>query len=691
MSKQSKQGSNNVLITTKLYQGSNHPTDLISINESHGGNTRTTYFDYDYSAGNGVYTITVTDPAGNETSKTTDGLGNLISATDDGGAISYEYNNRNQIKEIRVNGDVAATMTYDNYGFQNSLNDRDAGLIVYEYNNFNQLKTQTDARQSVTTIDYNDPLGRITSKTVNSGSSNYVYSYAYVQTGNNGVNQLQNVSVTGPSGTFSEINTYDYLGRILSFEQVSDGQALTTNCSYDVSNNIETTTFPGGFKIKNEYTNKGFLKKILNLENNFLIWETVETNDFGQIREYKQGFQPMTSIIEYDHFGYAKRFFTPGVQDLNMEFNLQSGNLNWREDLSNGRNLKEEFTYGVLDRLESSTVTSPVVLPHVSVSYNTTNGSIVSKSDAGSFSDYSVAHKNAVENIYGFTSNIPVQQQDLTYTPFNKVKTIEEGDNALVLKYGQDDQRKVVDFYNQGNLIHKRYYHPNYEKEIDGNLTREINYIQGPNGICAMHIVENGVANTHYVFKDHLGSVLKLTDEYGSVIAEQNFDAWGRKRNPADWTYSSVTSSPLLYRGFTGHEHLPQFNLINMNGRMYDPVLGLMLSPDNFVQEHRTLNYNRYSYCVNNPLKYVDKDGNYFIIDDIAAMAIGGGMNLYNAFQAGKVHSFWEGAAYFSAGAIGAEVGLYAGPAAGFAVGGLLTVGADFGFGNVATDNKGNI
>ena len=34
-------------------------------------------------------------------------------------------------------------------------------------------------------------------------------------------------------------------------------------------------------------------------------------------------------------------------------------------------------------------------------------------------------------------------------------------------------------------------------------------------------------------------------------------------------------------RGFTSHEHLPEFGLINMNGRMYDPVLGRFLSPDN--------------------------------------------------------------------------------------------------------------
>jgi len=47
-----------------------------------------------------------------------------------------------------------------------------------------------------------------------------------------------------------------------------------------------------------------------------------------------------------------------------------------------------------------------------------------------------------------------------------------------------------------------------------------------------------------------------------------------------------------------------------MNGRMYDPRLGRFLSPDPFVQApSNPQNYNRYSYCLNNPLKYTDPEG----------------------------------------------------------------------------------
>ncbi len=66
----------------------------------------------------------------------------------------------------------------------------------------------------------------------------------------------------------------------------------------------------------------------------------------------------------------------------------------------------------------------------------------------------------------------------------------------------------------------------------------------------------------------------------------------------------------LADRGFTGHEYLEDFKLYNMNGRLYDPVVGRFLSPDPYVQDPSfTQSLNRYSYCLNNPLKFTDPTG----------------------------------------------------------------------------------
>jgi len=46
-----------------------------------------------------------------------------------------------------------------------------------------------------------------------------------------------------------------------------------------------------------------------------------------------------------------------------------------------------------------------------------------------------------------------------------------------------------------------------------------------------------------------------------------------------------------------------------MNGRVYDPIIGAFLSPDNYTRSATTQGLNRYSYCLNNPLAYSDPSG----------------------------------------------------------------------------------
>jgi RHS repeat-associated protein len=115
-----------------------------------------------------------------------------------------------------------------------------------------------------------------------------------------------------------------------------------------------------------------------------------------------------------------------------------------------------------------------------------------------------------------------------------------------------------------------------------------------------------------------LGSITHIATSSGSVVQELSYDAWGRLRNPVTQQAYTPGSEPALFlgRGYTGHEHLPWFGLINMNARLYDPALGRFLSPDPFVQAPDfSQNFNRYSYCLNNPFRYTDPSGeNPFLI-----------------------------------------------------------------------------
>ena len=76
----------------------------------------------------------------------------------------------------------------------------------------------------------------------------------------------------------------------------------------------------------------------------------------------------------------------------------------------------------------------------------------------------------------------------------------------------------------------------------------------------------------------------------------ENVFWWGIKFAANDRSYTPDANDLALFadRGFTGHEYLKYFNLYNMNGRMYDPLVGRFISPDPFVQATTsTQNMNR--------------------------------------------------------------------------------------------------
>ena len=156
-----------------------------------------------------------------------------------------------------------------------------------------------------------------------------------------------------------------------------------------------------------------------------------------------------------------------------------------------------------------------------------------------------------------------------------------------------------------------------------------------------------------YLFTDHLGSVVTIVDQNGSEKFRATYDAWGNQ---------TVTRNDIGFRrGYTGHEMLPEFGLINMNGRLYDPQIGRFLSTDNFVQEPwNSQNFNRYSYCLNNPLKYTDPSGELawfvpVIIGAVIGAYTGASIQSHNAAFWNWKSDAWKGA--IAGGIIGAAIG----------------------------------
>jgi RHS repeat-associated protein len=303
------------------------------------------------------------------------------------------------------------------------------------------------------------------------------------------------------------------------------------------------------------------------------------------------------------------------VQDYG--FNYGMGNLMSRKDAM--RNLTETFGYNQ-NRL--------VTYKDANMTYNS-QGNILSKSDAGILTQNE--YQTATITPLGSVATAQARKQEVTYTSSMRPATITENGYQATFSYNADNQRVKMQVKKNGAAYLTRHYLGN-QYEIDDQTvggTKEKLYLGGGYyGAYAVYVKQNGVWKMNYICRDYLGSITHIIDSAEKVVAEYSYDAWGRLRNPATQAVYAPGSEPelLLGRGYTGHEHLSVFGLINMNARLYDPVLGVFLSPDPYVQApDNTMNYNRYAYAMNNPMKYTDPSGEFLIFDSWLSGLFAGG------------------------------------------------------------------
>ena len=105
--------------------------------------------------------------------------------------------------------------------------------------------------------------------------------------------------------------------------------------------------------------------------------------------------------------------------------------------------------------------------------------------------------------------------------------------------------------------------------------TKTLLYINGYTYSSPIVYVKEAVEwKIYYICRDYLGCITHMVNADGSLVQELNYDAWGRLRNPQTQEVYGVSAQPVLKlgRGYTGHEHLLLFGLVNMNACLYDPV-----------------------------------------------------------------------------------------------------------------------
>jgi RHS repeat-associated protein len=569
---------------------------------------------YAYTAG-----TTTTTTNNISSSKTINAFGQLVKATDAGGEITYTYHASGNPETITTNGHTV-TMGYDTKGRQNSLTDPDAGNNTYAYNRLGQLMNMTDGNENATTNTY-DKLGRILTTSTVAGAgvagagSTRTLTYEYYSASPH-LGYLKKVT-DGESGIATSY-TYDKLGRTTSVSEAIKGVTYTFNYEFDAQGKVTRMVYPDGFAITQSYKDNGnYIDKIRDEKASVDLFKAYTYNKWGQVTAYTQGNgNTVTNSFDETYGTIGSNTFGPSTNRIKYDYTFvpASGMLSQRSKqyLQNPAAIyTDAFTYDNLYRLTGWTVSQP---NQANVAYSmdySNNGNLVQKSDIG-FYDYASAQPHAVSSVSQLSGDaFSTKYNKITYNSFNSVAKaelsatdIDPVTNTYTLTYGPDNQRRISNSDGAETI-----YVGLYEVRSNGD---RLHYIPTPDGLCGL-VVTNGATQTnYYLHNDHLGSLVAAEAQDGT-LTEYSYDPWGRRRNPTNWNDYAVTAPTLFTRGFTGHEHMDAYGLINMNGRVYDPRLGRMLSPDNYVQAPSyTQSYNRYSYCMNNPMMFTDPSGEKF-------------------------------------------------------------------------------
>lgn len=574
---------------------------------------------YSYSG----LTTQVTSP--NSTTVTVkNALGETVSQTTNGKKVSYDYFASGAVKTATPEGGLPISMEYDLVGNRTKLTDPDAGVVTSAYDVWGALESETQRihiGQSPVVTSYTYSKGLLSKVNRQGEITNYDY---------DNYNRLTGIRI---DGKHSQQFVYDHLDRVVkTVENIKNEKTYTTETVYDNFGRIKKEVYPDGYAVNSSYDAHGNLISVTDTYNN-KVWQGISANARGQLTKTKQG--DIEKTLLYDSRGLPSSISASTIINMAYTFNNKA-NLISRSDLLT--NQKEDFTYDAMNRLTAWNVTkNNVAQSNNSINYNPTTGTITTKSDVGFTFNYGEDNgkPHALTSISGKPDKIPNLAQTITYTDFKKVKSVSLGSKSLILDYGVDEQRRKGVF-KDGNTTFTRYYSGNYEEEINSSgKVRKIHYISGGDGLAGIYINDDGNGSFYSAYCDYQGSLLALADVNGVVKERYAYDPWGIRRNPAIWKDSDTRTKFIIYRGYTLHEHLDGFGLINMNGRVYDPLLGMFLSPDPYVQAPGNwLNYNRYGYCYGNPLSYTDPNGEFFI----GAIIIGAIMNAAIQGFSGNLH-----------------------------------------------------
>ena len=605
--------------------------------------------------------VGVVDQLGTMASYVYDDNGNVVSLTDaEGHTTTFQYDALNRIIQITDAENHSEYYSYDNNGNVLSYTDKNGNTTLYTYDAMNQVLTERDALNNVTTYTY-DANGNLASVTDARGSStSYQYDandqltkitfangktqqFVYDANGNtvtftdesghqmgfvyDALNRLTQKSYPDNSsdsftydanGNMLTANnahaqvsfTYDPIGRMLS--ETLDSK--TTSYAYNTKQRTLTKTYPSGRTIVEEYDLR---QRMIGIKenNNYFVTLAYNANDFLTQRAYGNG--TTTSYVYNTLNQLVQLIDNPNIAQVQMTYDAVGNMLSKKDMLRPTKS--EAYTYDALNRLASfkqgeMTIGVEIPNPLKQVQYALDAlGNRTMVTTNGVATQYTANNMNAYTAITGGQNMTPQYDNNgnLTsdgahayqYNYNNRLSSVDNGTTATY-KYDALNRRIQKTVVSTGSTNNYYYCGDQAIEERDANNEVLATYIFGISVDDVLQMQRG--SNTYYYHKNHLGSVVALTDGSGNLVERYEYDPYGQPSffdvNDNALSQSAVGNSIL----FTGRDYDVETGLYYYRARSMHTSLGRFLQFDPLMYID---GLNLYAYVNENPINIIDAYG----------------------------------------------------------------------------------